>query len=411
MLKNISLLFLVLISTVLYGEQSSETDKVLLKNGTIIKGDITFTDNYKTPNFLKISNGKENLSFEAYEVVSFEFNKTKYISKFIEIDQTDQYLNSITTSVNEKSVEKDIFLRLVVEGETSLYIYKDSRSHYFVTKDSDFIELIRIPRYLDNGKSKPYNKYIGQLTILLSDCLSQEKINEVAYSYSAIKKIINAYNVCKNGESSFVEPKSPFKINLMLVGGYKFSQYSMDRDIGGEKFDGNPRNGSNPAFGLAFDFNIFKKSEKISLFNEILYQSYDFETFVRNEQNPDFYSEYKSFLDVAYIDFTNSVRLNISKTNQFILPFIGFNLTNSFKVKDESYENEYSFFYDSERLDENIPFKGDVKSYSLKFSISLGVTIKNLAIESRYILPSGLSEYPNISSASSFVFLLNYRIL
>lgn len=410
MFKNRVGLLLIISANLLFAQNETQKDKLVLENGAELKGVITFDDSYNTPDTVTILVDNEATTYQPKQVKSFELGKRRYVSAYVEIDQTDQYLNAITTKINEKSIEKHIFLRVVVDGITDFLIYKDTRTHFYATKEDQLLELIRIPRYSDTGKSNPYNKYIGQLTILLSDCLKQEKIDNVDFSFSAIKNIIDAYNVCKNGESAFVESKVPFKINFFLVGGYTFSHYDIKKEVGAGKVYTLSKNSGSPTFGLAFDFNIFKNSEGTKLFNELLYQSYTYETFVRDEQNPDFYTEYTSILDVAYIEFTNSIRFNLGKAPKSVVPFVGLNLTNVFKVKDTSNENTYLFFYDSERNTTQIPFDGQIKKYGISFSASAGLTYKKFSLETRYRFASRLSNYPTISSSSSLNLLLNYKI-
>lgn len=410
MFRNFGIVLLIIGVNLVNAQSGTERGELLLKNGSLVKGVITFDDSYNTPDFITIFDGSESRKYQPSEVQSFEFENKKYISRYIELDQTEQFLNAITTKINEKSVQKDIFLRVAMEGNVSLFVYRDSRTHYFASKEDVLIELIRIPRYQNNGKLSYYNKYIGQLIILLSDCLKQEKINNVKYSISSIKRIIDDYNVCKDGESTFVEPKVPFKLNFYLVGGYKFSQYNITKEIERKKNFYPSQSDSNPTFGLAFDFNIFKNSESFKLFNELLYQSYSFETFLRDAENSEFYTDYTTRMDVAYIELTNSIRFNLQKAKHKVIPFVGVNLTNDFKVKDKSNEDVYLYFYGSERNNEQIPFNGNIKEYGISFSVSLGLTFNHLSLETRYGFNSQLSDYPTVSSSSNIHLLLNYKI-
>ena len=409
MLKKI-ILFFVFNTALICAQEKQKNATVKLIDGTFISGSVEFDDSYRTPEELIIFNNGEKWMYTPDQVDQIEFDNKIYIARILEIDQTDTNLNSIAEKINEISIRKHVFLRKRVGGNASLLTYKDTRVHYFVAKDAEIVELVRIPRFQSNGKSNPYNKYLGQLTILLSDCLDQEKINQVSFSFSSLTKIINEYNICTSGQSNFVESKAPLKVNFGVVLGYKFSDFNINREIEGKRnYYRNGKNGSS-TFGVAVDFNIFKSSERLQLYNELLYQSYNYEVMIRDEENPDFYVDYTSTFDVDYLELTNSLRYNFSKKHNGLVPFVGFNLTNIFAVKNDSGEKIYEYFYDSERTSEG-SFAGEIKKYGISYSLSFGLKYNWLTIEGRYGYNPKLSNYPMITNATNFSLLLQFKIL
>lgn len=230
------------------------------------------------------------------------------------------------------------------------------------------------------------------------------------YAFSSFKKVINEYNVCANGESSYMVSKNPIKVNVALVAGYKFTEYSINKEIDGNRNFYRNEKDYNPTFGLALEFNIFKNSERLNLYNELLYQSYNYEVNIRDEQNPNFYVNYTTNFDVDYLELTNSLRYNLTKASKNLSPYFGINLTNGFALGNNSSENTYLFFYDTERSTED-SINGDVKKYGISYSLSFGLNYNRLNVEVRYGYNPKMTRYPTITNGTNFQILFQYEIL
>lgn len=394
----------------LFGQMPTQEGEITMLNGEKISGTFNFDDSYSIPDVIEHLNNGAVTTYTPEQLSDIKIGERKFISRKVEINITEQNPQKLNKKIETELITKHVFLRTVVVGEASLFIYKKDRTHYYVSKGEEFVELIQLYRYTENKKST-YNKYLGQLSLLLKDCVKEEEINRTPFGINGLKKIVNKYNTCKTGGSSYIEKNLPFKTNIYLIAGYKASTYDINKEINGEEVFPLEANSGSPTFGLAIEFNLLKKSDRFQIYNELLYQTYNFETYLRQDRLADqFYNEYRSKMDVAYVDLTSSIRYNMGSYKTKVKPFLALNMTNGFLINDNSTEDLTIVFFDSTDTFEQKPFDGEIKSYRVSFSLSLGLVYKNLKIEGRYGFSPSLSDGPTVAKSTNMNILLSYKL-
>lgn len=143
MVEKVTILFFLFLTISIKAQEDGINGEILLKNGSIQKGFIVLDDSYNTPNKVSVSYNGAVQNYKPEDVISVEVDDRLYVSKMLEIDQTNVNLNSITGTINEESVSKHVFLKKVVDGVVSLLTFKDSRVHFFAEKGGNYVELIR----------------------------------------------------------------------------------------------------------------------------------------------------------------------------------------------------------------------------------------------------------------------------
>lgn len=106
------------------------------------------------------------------------------------------YYKAIDIPLQDNESQKR-FLLCLVEGELSLYQYKDL---YFVRKGLDSLVKLEKKDVIVSSSAKRVDKrYIGHLKYLTQNCASiQNKIDRTAYKADDLSKFITAYNQCIN---------------------------------------------------------------------------------------------------------------------------------------------------------------------------------------------------------------------
>jgi|GEM_PF-4805684 len=402
-------LILILFSTQLFSQSNFKKGEVVLSTGVRKEGFINHSGWIATPDRIEFKNSKESSEIEIFvpsDLQEFYVADDRYIQKTLDVDATDQSLRNLSNKIRQKSETKTIFLRTIVKGKVDLLIYRDGKTHYFASKDDETIELLQLKR-LSNSSISNYNKYIGQLNILLGDCLDEKNINKVRYGISHLKKIIDQYNTCSEGKSDFVVQKSRFKSELLLTAGIKQTAYeSLYRD-----YDWDNAKGSSASFGIALNIGFLRNSKKLTLYNELVYQKYKLNTSFRDQRLEQQYSDFVLNIDLGYIELANLIRYNLNNDNEKWNPFLHVGMINAVRVSDKSSETVNSVFFGSENSRTLNPLNGDIVSHRLFFSVGGGLRFRNLSFELRYNFNPEIAEFPTRAKSEIINLILAYKIL
>lgn len=121
------------------------------------------------------------------EIALFRYNGGHY-------NNGNYYYKAIDIPLQENQTHQR-FLLCLVEGELSLYQYKDL---YFVRKGLDSLVKLEKKDVMVSSSAKQIDRrYIGHLKYLTQECASiQNKIERIAYKADALSSIVIAYNQC-----------------------------------------------------------------------------------------------------------------------------------------------------------------------------------------------------------------------
>ncbi len=397
-----------LLMTQLNAQSDFVAGEIELNNGKKIVGEIAYNGWFKTPNQITFKYQGEVISYGPEELIGFAIGEDKYLSKKVEINTTKQDAQNLSKTIRSEIENRHIFLKVLVLGNANLYSFKDSRTHFFASKEQKFVELIKLKRSSGSTTSS-YNKYLGQLNLLLADCLDELKLGTTQFTATGLTRKIDSYNQCKSGKSSYIAKKGSFEIGLHIIGGYRISSFELSGFYNNYVIDESSTNAL--TFGLGFDFNILRNTNKLQLFNELLYQSYKFDAAFRDVESDDFFTDYTLNLDIGYLEFSNMLRYQFISTSADFKPFISLGVTNSFKVQDNSTEQAESVFFETIRVTERDPFEGRILSYRVFFSIGAGANFNRLSAEVRYGFNPKFSDFPAVGKSQNVNLLLSYRLL
>lgn len=104
--------------------------------------------------------------------------------------------------------QKSVFLDFLQQGEVELYLYvnaADNKEYFFVRRQGDKLILLEQNITSFEYSNRYDNRYIGQLTYLLSDAPSlKNDIDKTKLSSNSLKNLLSKYEMLKSGSSPIV---------------------------------------------------------------------------------------------------------------------------------------------------------------------------------------------------------------
>lgn len=330
---------------------------------------------------------KETLTIDSVKEFGID-NVSKYIRFDVNIDRSSNHQNHLSNDKNPIFKKEKLFLKVLIEGEASLFLYKDkSLTRYFYkTSQLDIMQLIFKEYKTPENKIATNNEFRRQLynNLKCSD-ISLVDLKHIDYEKKTLLKFFNKYNRCNNSEFvNFEEKIKSDLFNLNIRPGINSSSLFIKNSAissGSTDYD------NELAFRIGLEFELimgFNKN-KWAVIIEPTYQYYKAEDKVitnLNNTNVD----YKSFeLPIGvrhYLFLNNNSKIFIN--GSFIYDFV-FNSKVRYLDASSSvnlamgvgynYNKKYSveFRYHTNRniLTDYVAWSSDYKTISIIFGYTI----------------------------------------
>jgi len=202
-MKNIVVIFFLIISNFLFSQSGFEKGEAITKNDEKIEGLFSRSLYKYAPNYLIFKKSENTRAEKIFtkDLKQFWVGNKKFILVEVMIDRSAPSNNIPALSKNpnfESNLEMQ-WLEILLVGKINLYkFYKDGVVRFFYQKNSEQeIMPLNFKEYLVNDDYIMRNEeYKKQLTKLFSDFpkISKNEINKLSYNESQMKKIFNSYN-------------------------------------------------------------------------------------------------------------------------------------------------------------------------------------------------------------------------
>jgi hypothetical protein len=150
----------------------------------------------------KISETSESVNVNIESVKEFGiFNNSKYIRKTVKIDKSSKDIGSLNYERNPIFVEELLFLKVLIEGNTNLYLYENKNlTRFFFNKDNSDIEQLIYKNYLISNDVIGENLMYKQQLIINLQCptIGINKIDKLEYEKNSLINFFIEYNKCNN---------------------------------------------------------------------------------------------------------------------------------------------------------------------------------------------------------------------
>ncbi|WP_062062347.1 outer membrane beta-barrel protein [Aquimarina longa] len=337
-------------------------------------------------------------------VVEFAIaNEIKYGKFNVDIDQSNKSLNGLSRDKEPKFVKKIVFLKYVVEGKATLFLYEadNQRKYFYATKEGDVTPLVYKKYKINDTQIAKNRKYRQQLwSDVRHDGIKMSYVEKLQYNRKDLVKYFNLYNKTTNDHIDYTKREDKKPLNFSIRPGIEFQSFSIENKFTKVKteFD----NKASLRLGLEAEFVLPFNNDKWSIFIEPTYHSYTAEK-----------------KDIVYLQIqslgvtqTTTAKVKYQALQTPIGIRYGFYITNNSKI---FINGAYSFNLDfSSKIESSDEASLDIKATdSNNFIFGLGYKYKNkYSLEVRY--PTKRKMFGNKlwdSSYSSPSFILGYTIL
>ena len=204
-------------------------------------------------------------------------NVSKYIRFDVDIDRSSNYLNLLSNDKDPKFKNEKLFLKVLIESEASLFMYKDKNitRYFYQTSLLNINQLVFKEYKTTENKIKTNNEFRRQLynNLKCSD-ISMADLKNIDYQKRALLKFFNKYNSCNNSEFVNFEKKVKSDLfNLNVRPGFNSSSLVINNRYLSPK---SKDYGNELTFRIGLEFEIIMKfnKNKWAVIIEPTYQSF-----------------------------------------------------------------------------------------------------------------------------------------
>ena len=407
----------ILLVNTSYGQKNFNTGYLITLKGDTLNGYIAIRDKEQNPKAVKFKievEGQE-ISYTPKQIKKIRVQNEAYESAVVTVDDAPIKDSELTYS-KEVHPRVDItFLRTLVEGEKSLFYYKDEKKReYFFIRQSSGIERLEYKKYLVNAdgrkKIKIEKPFIGQLATYFQSCPSvQSRLSEIQYNTKDLINIFQDYYKCTDSKVEFQQKREKITTEYGVVAGVsstKLNFYSSEYDYLTEV---DFARSTKPTAGLFINFVFPKNQGKWSIYNEFLFSSYKFngEHHKVSSSSSEITTDTKTAFEYSYIKLNSMLRFKFPVQNMFYYWNAG--MANGFAIKEINTMEKVSRVYSKESVVNSQAFEYSTK-LEQGFLQGLGSQFKKYSIEARYEVGNGMSGIVGLGSVTSrFHVLLGYR--
>ncbi|AWA30024.1 hypothetical protein HYN48_08000 [Flavobacterium magnum] len=280
------LYFFVLITTYCHAQNAYEAGYYIDNYGTKKIGFVE--NNYwsNTPSLIKFKADAQSVekSLDVKDVREFGIGETiKYVRETVDIDlrRTTIMKENNSMNGNPEYVKKMIFLKVLIEGDASLYAYvNDSQPKYFLSTGDGIFKQLFLRVYVDNDAHEQKNTaYKMQLfEALKCDKLTAADFRRLPYTEKSISDVVRRYNDCRNSESKvYAEKQRKSEVKYSVIAGLGLTTFKVG------SLEGSFENGSGSTFVAGAEVSLLLpfNNKRMELFLNTVVEKADFKLYSR----------------------------------------------------------------------------------------------------------------------------------
>ncbi|PVW13920.1 tRNA modification GTPase [Marixanthomonas spongiae] len=225
----------------------------------------------------KASENQEVKTANIAMVKEFMVSETqKYERHTVNIDRSTDVVNRLGSKKAPEFKEEQLFLRVLVEGKATLYLYRDSNlTRYFYKIGTQNVEQLVYKRYKETPtKMGVNNQYKQQLwnNLKCSD-FSMNTLEKVDYNSSDLSRFFVKYNQCAQADyTDYTKNKNKLVFNFTVRPGVRSSSLIIANSARRASIDFG--NATSFRFGLEGEFKLPFNKNKWAIIVEPTYQYY-----------------------------------------------------------------------------------------------------------------------------------------
>ncbi|RKE90839.1 hypothetical protein [Ichthyenterobacterium magnum] len=283
MTKKITLILAVIFSITANSQSNYEKGYLIDTNNKKVECLIKNEDWKNNPDTFtyKINESSEDLKGDLSTIIEFGFNNIRYKRFLVKIDISSTQTNQLSKKKEPNLIEKNLFLKYLVEGKSNLFSYCDDNAklYFYNLNDSNPNQLIYKKYYVAATQYKENTDYKQQLwNNLKCDNLSLNDVKKLNYKSKDLITYFIDYNTCDDSNyiNSFKNEKKSGNFNLSIKPSINFSSLSTKNDFDnrGELDFGSK---TNIGFGIELEYVLPFNNNRLSLILEPTFKNYSSE--------------------------------------------------------------------------------------------------------------------------------------
>ena len=379
---------------------------ILPNKGDTVRGLIDYRDWENNPDkiYFKTVQSSSKKGFQPNDIISFGVNGAFYESAKVQMEMSNDNTAKLTLS-KELILEVDaVFLETLVQGEKSLYSYKnkDIKTQFYVKNNNSF-DLLIFKKYLKEDNNQTIiseNKlYLNQLAVYLSDMPNlQSKLSNVGYNANSLKQLFSYYYQKMPNNSKFQKNIEKVAFDWGIFTGLSVYNVKFESNTFPELVNGNFTTSMSPLAGVSMDIVLPKKQKRWSFQNEIMYNSIKTTGQYVDRIDTERFVAYDITFDFAYLKLINMIRYRpvIGK----MIVYINAGISNGLAFKSTKNFQKRTKLFSFDTIETKDPL-GDVRTFEQGYVLGIGAKYKKYNFEIRNERANGMSDYVNLSSSTN----------
>ncbi|HEV8515079.1 MAG TPA: outer membrane beta-barrel protein [Cyclobacteriaceae bacterium] len=216
---------------------------------------------------------------------------SKFIRAKVKIDKSSDEVSDLSSEKNPIFHEEEIFLRVIIEGKASLYVYKKGNlNRYFYKANDPTINQLVYKRYRINTDGIAENNSFRQQLFNDLKChgITLRDVKDIKYYRKDLKKLFLNFNECTN--SSFLNYESKKKnelFNLSLRPGLNLGNLAI-QNSSSNVYNTDFGNKVSFRFGIEAEFILPFRKHTWGILIEPTFQPYQLEKTIKSTSDPVF---------------------------------------------------------------------------------------------------------------------------
>lgn len=392
---------------------------IISLKGDTAKGFIDYQNWDKSPKRITFStsqNGKA-VSYKPNDIEKFSVADELYVSAIVETDNSLRDVTELSNNEELKLQRDTAFLQTLMQDEKSLYRFKPNVGveHFFIGK-SENPEWLVYKLFLkeqSDGKTivAANTGYMSQVLDYLGKCSTvQKEISEIKYERNSLQSIFKSYSKCIG--SKMPNEKKPEKaiFETGLLAGISNTKLNFTKT---ENVDNSFRTISNADYSTSTNFSggiylniVFpQQNKKFSLYNELLYSTFNVEGTYSEDYSFDYYGNYYNRIGFSYLKLNTMFRYYLPVAS--IRVFINAGMSNGLTIQHTLYQKEDSRFITTITQNETSQSLNNYRSHEEGFLLGAGVQKKRFSLNLRLEMGSGILD---VISSTRYFILLGYKL-
>ena len=333
-----------------------------------------------------------------------------YVGRTVMIETSPHKISELDTDPEIELAEDQVFLQVLFQGEKSLYYYKHRTvREYFYIEQNDSIVLLEYKKFIKEGGGThdeirnvtERRNYATQLQNYLTDCSETfYLISKTSYKKKYMTQLFEQYYKCRETTPEFELKKDFGKVKFGLVAGATYTILKFKSSVDPEFNDPDMEGSVDFAGGISVEIIFPRNREKWSLYNELLYTSFD-----SDGNFQDRLSSVVMNFNYSYLHVNSLVRYKFIGNG--LDYFVNAGLETGLIVGGENTRTVVRTF-------DPFPISGPAmpltRDFELGFIVGAGVKLNKVLAELRYNRGDGFSGDPNTASGiNRFMFLVTYQ--